>query len=526
MILYVEELEPRLVPSRYNVLDYGAVADGKYADDVRITAGSTQLTSSSADFSPADVGKTIWVLGAGGQVNEPATNTHGPYTGYDPLEAAIVAVNSATSVTLSNAALTTAGPNNPNYADAGHATWGTDNTAALQAAINAAASAGGGSVYVPAGTYAIFGEYLDIASSNVRLHGDGPRSVIYQGGVATSRTSYDTDDGDGIVLVGSTTPVSISSIEIDHLYLKNAGTVVHDPINGVGVIDLYDYNTVSNAYIHDNIIYTASRVGIGSGAVADHLVIQRNDIYGGIHGLYLAGNGASVLVTRNVLINLPSLYTLGNSQGMSIKRHTNFTISYNAVRNYANDIAFDEAFLPGEGDGIVSDNTVDNTGLLGVLPANDIGIKLLYGSDLRVDRNAVVNCSNFGIYVGATVPMDHLSIKDNHISWSSDSNNSTSSGIAIGSFPSGTIADVSLVGNLISNAGSYGIHLNGVQGINTIAHNTVQRPMLLATGVGFRIVNAPPRDSNDLTSLIGNTTVNFPTESIDPNVVQKRNHFN
>jgi hypothetical protein len=49
----------------YNVLDYGAVADGKSSQDGSMTASSAVLTSASISFSSSDVGKSIVVSDAG-----------------------------------------------------------------------------------------------------------------------------------------------------------------------------------------------------------------------------------------------------------------------------------------------------------------------------------------------------------------------------------------------------------------------------------------------------------------------------
>ncbi len=71
----------------------------------------------------------------------------------------------------------------------------TDDANAIQLAINAAQTAGGGIVYLPAGTY-IIGNDLAISSSNVQMIGDGT-STILKGKAATALTQMINISGTG-----------------------------------------------------------------------------------------------------------------------------------------------------------------------------------------------------------------------------------------------------------------------------------------------------------------------------------------
>lgn len=112
---------------QFKVSDHGAVGDGMVVNDVATTSASANITSATANWTSADVGKWIMVNGgldaAGG-----------------PLISTITAFVSATEVTLAdNAARTATGL---------PAVWGTDDTAAINAAVTAA------------GDYALAGNYL------------------------------------------------------------------------------------------------------------------------------------------------------------------------------------------------------------------------------------------------------------------------------------------------------------------------------------------------------------------------------
>src|SRR5688572_18458880 len=112
--------------SETTLTSYGAVADARELRDAAIAAGTNVLTSPSAPFTAGDVGKSIVVAGAGAAAAK--------------LKTTIASFVSATQVTLAASAATTA-------SSAG-AVFGTDCSAALQAALNAITASRGGTVIV------------------------------------------------------------------------------------------------------------------------------------------------------------------------------------------------------------------------------------------------------------------------------------------------------------------------------------------------------------------------------------------
>lgn len=106
----------------YNPLDYGAKADAKRRGGVTSAGGGTSVTVPGAGFTAADVGKRIMVYTSDG-FGTPRT---------------IAAAVSATEVTLDGAAGFTA-----TGAATHMAVWGTDDAAALNAALSAAGAAAG-----------------------------------------------------------------------------------------------------------------------------------------------------------------------------------------------------------------------------------------------------------------------------------------------------------------------------------------------------------------------------------------------
>ncbi|WP_327377994.1 hypothetical protein OG393_30955 [Streptomyces sp. NBC_01216] len=137
----------------FDITDHGAVGDGQAAADGAMSSASTTLTCASGPFQPADVGKAILVKGAA-------------VTGVTSLITTITAYTSATEVTLADAAaLTVSGAS---------VIWGTDDTAAIQAAVDAAenyltAGATHAQVYFPPRPYIVAGPLDNTRSGNGQL---------------------------------------------------------------------------------------------------------------------------------------------------------------------------------------------------------------------------------------------------------------------------------------------------------------------------------------------------------------------
>lgn len=137
---------------------YGAKGDGQLVIDGAMGLGSSTLTSTSGLFASGDVGKAIQVKGAGP-------------TGVTTLVTTIAAYNSPSSVTLAAA-------NASGSALTGLTVlWASDDTAAIQSAINAAATyaqahGGAATVLLPAAAnrfYGIAGALNTSASGNAQL---------------------------------------------------------------------------------------------------------------------------------------------------------------------------------------------------------------------------------------------------------------------------------------------------------------------------------------------------------------------
>lgn len=144
-----------------NVKVYGATGDARKVTD-GVANGTTTVTSATANFTAADVGKIIW-----------ATDTSGAtlFSGRT-----IASVTNSTDIVISGAALgTVAGM---------QMVWGTDDTAAIQAAAAAAdAMSPKGCVEVPSGGYifsdVLFSQVYASGTDTYAVRGDGSISTVF-----------------------------------------------------------------------------------------------------------------------------------------------------------------------------------------------------------------------------------------------------------------------------------------------------------------------------------------------------------
>ena len=141
---------------------YGAIPDGVALDDVSITNGVAKIYSPSAAFTSADIGKSV-VLYTNLAVAYAFTSTGSGVsisnTISDYLLTTVASVQDGTHLTLSSVSFTTLNPTRMIY--------GTDNTAAFQAAINdACVTNRGGVVQAESGLYVFSGALQNVSAQN------------------------------------------------------------------------------------------------------------------------------------------------------------------------------------------------------------------------------------------------------------------------------------------------------------------------------------------------------------------------
>jgi hypothetical protein len=178
------------VNNEFNPMQYGAQLDARRVGDMAVTNGSTAVSSIGANFTPADVGKLIVIWTAGSGINSVRT-----FTGTITAVAAPTAVLSAPY----------AGPSQTNAT----AFIGTDDGAAINAALNAVPVNNSGVVKVPGRTI-MTTTTLEINGRSLEFAGQGMGANLGTGGTA----------GTLIVWAGGNEPV----IKITDAY----GARVHD----------------------------------------------------------------------------------------------------------------------------------------------------------------------------------------------------------------------------------------------------------------------------------------------------------
>lgn len=187
----------------FNVIDYGAFGDG-VEHYVASMSATTTLTCSDCSFTSADVGKVVVVDSAKGSGK--------------PLITTIASFSNSTTVILTAAATATV--------TAQRVVYGTDDTQAIQAAINACATAIGGTVWIPNGLYIING------ALQTSIAGVNPNSQLYIPAATSSRDPARCT----ITIAGETGPQYIGNDPFNNVtyFPSKKGTVLLSTINGSG----------------------------------------------------------------------------------------------------------------------------------------------------------------------------------------------------------------------------------------------------------------------------------------------------
>lgn len=310
-------------PWVFNVLDYGAVGDGKIAIDGSMTSGSGTLTcSTSSPFTAGDVGKAIMVKGAS---TTQQTTLVGTITGYTNASTVTVSVNAST--TISNAVVM----------------WGTDDTTEIQAAIDAAvayaiAHSGNAVVLIPPAPgrfYAIAGSLNTSRNGNAQLafgpisdtgrkisvsiesHGNGSAvqhwnqtyptlsgATLVSFGVfasSSAQTSNINANGNPAVIGGPSQPggygVAPGVFSNMHVTLKGISILTAFSKHGL-TYTAFDFSGIANAHIQDMAYGTTGTVP--SGDFASSSSFANGLSIGGL--MPAAGNNDNCIV-RNVTVH-------------------------------------------------------------------------------------------------------------------------------------------------------------------------------------------------------------------------------
>lgn len=309
----------------------------------------------------------------------------------------------------------------------------TDDTAAIQAAIDAVGSAGGGSVYIPVGTYKLT-DSLTVSNDYVALIGDGSSASVLLGSdptkwiikfnanadhmlidslwikgsaVSDATTQYgigytsDSDDPESVVIqnckfshsnngivVGSGRFWKITQNSFDTLVGITSGTgygILAAAANSNNVFSENTFKGTLTTHLR-HAIYNS--VGASFNVVANNVIKDCNEAgisfnatsaQAGVRGVIVSNNiiegGGVAATTDAAAINLN-----GNIQDC--------VVSGNIVRNRANaGILVSDA---GQG-GLCTNNTIKNNSVIDVAY---VGLRLLSTKNCTLSDNYVHNASN------------------------------------------------------------------------------------------------------------------------------------
>lgn len=227
----IKKVTPVAIGAGLSILNFGAVNDAVSHSDGAITTGTRNFTSATGTFTANDVGKRIVIPGAGaaGAI----------------LETTISAFVSATAVTLTATAGTTVSGRIYYY--------GTDNTTAIQNAINQA-QATGDEVRIPGGSW-ITSSTLNVgARCGLRGVGyQGDSGAVYNGAVVTKATGWLGSTlicgNFNAITVGTNDPVRIEGIQIVYPSQPNAGTTGITGNSGAGSTSANSYSVIRDVCI-------------------------------------------------------------------------------------------------------------------------------------------------------------------------------------------------------------------------------------------------------------------------------------
>lgn len=294
-----KEIEPRTSGKKavgqgeliVNVKDRGAKGDAKrFNSGAAITSGSTALTVTAASFTAGDVGKLLYIVGAGaaGAV----------------LSTTITAVTDATHATLAASAGTT-------VANAAYL-YGTDDTAAIQAVLDGVNddAVSYTQVFFPKGNYLTGGL---LVKNNTHLIGAGRGAWAYEFYDRTTRLIAKP----GMTAAGLITDYTgqqVGNIRITDMMLDGAKAFHSVAKTGVYLTD---------SGLSADSLWSLERVYIGffSGDGAYLGAYRRANRFNDCHIWQCAGNGIVVAGSDNSFIQ--SMFASCGGDGVSVTQSTN-----------------------------------------------------------------------------------------------------------------------------------------------------------------------------------------------------------
>jgi len=471
-----------------NVKDFGAKGDCQRVSDGVMSKGSPVLTSERAHFTTQDVGLPIYVLGAVVQKFPEIGEVPGA-----PLSSHIVGVKDAHTITLADAA-----QNDANHVSV---TWGTDDSEAIEHAIQSLKTTGG-SVFFPAGTYRVVyrgGAGVQVDGSNIRLHGVENESAIFNSTVLFHARMKDgilrTEQAGVPVLYVGRGNETVENVEIDHLWLGDNGQNYdfvswgpHGPavLGTKGKVDRFSF--------HDLTVASGFLCGVGTDSESTGFSIHHVTVLGtGEHGFYLAGTGSDADIYDNRIIGTPERPM---RQGIVVKKKQHIRITHNEVA-YVN---FQAIGVEGDSPSFISRDVLIADNWIHDLRAwHTDGITIFNAEDVVVRNNRIADTSWIGINLRTTLyTVSRVLVQDNVITRAAGLNPAYAIAVHYDPPPNqvagtpwpGSISDVTIQGNIVTDC-AHGISVVNVGGRNVIRGNRVENGGMQKSAVGYKVAFLP-----------------------------------
>lgn len=498
-----------------NVKDFGAMGDCRRVTDGTIHKDSDVFISATARFTKEDIGQPIYILGASAQKFDGLGEVLGA-----PLSSRIVSVIDASTVKLADKARQDASP--------AQACLGTDDSQAIQKAIDSLVDTGG-TVYFPQGLYRVTyqgGPGIKVTVSNVRLHGTGTASAIFNSTVLFRAKIKDgrlltEQSGVPALYVGSPAR-KIENVEVDHLWLGDNGQDYNyrdwGP-HGWGVLGCA--GKIDRVHLHDLTVETSFLCGVNMDSETNGFSIHHvNILSSGEHGLYLAGTGADGEVHDNRILGT----TRPMRQGMAIKKKNRLRITHNEIAN----VDFQGICVVGDiADHQSHDIVIEDNWLHDLKTWHTEGIVVSNATDVIIRSNRIEDTSWVGISLRTVERnVSKVLIKDNIITRAGQMNPCFAIAVRYEPLRSnlnettwpGQISDVVVEGNVITDCPN-GIWFSNVSGESAIRGNRVHRSHSSAEGMSYRVDALP----GHRTILSGNTSTNYGRSMISSDVESRDN---
>jgi hypothetical protein len=348
---------------------------------------------------------------------------------------------------------------------------GTSDDVEINEALSQVKAAGGGTVFLSAGSYTL--------DDTVKI----PSDVIFAGEGTATKLAFDTSVGDKTMITNDCNytfaqrhPTGNKNITVRDMYIDgdkdNRGS-------GADSIWTVGFNTVENLTIENltivngwtagirtefctyvtianNRIHNSGDDGIGINEETFNCSCYGNHIsdagkggksYGAPNGIEIQDGARDVTVSGNVIENC-------DTDGIQVSTHTgkdgciNVSIASNTVRNCESGV-----FVKGLSGTPQINVTVSNNTIIGTTDSALYGLQAAYTEDVVFTGNTVNNRINAGRLANSNT---RTIISDNIFHCTQEASNDEK-----GFIFSGTFTDVRFAGNIVNNYGWKGIEISG-----------------------------------------------------------------